>query len=161
MDKPLVNKKFKLEKYPGKGGWTYKTIAGIPPTLRTRGGMVKVKGFIDDHEIKSYNLFPLKNGKYFFPVKAEIRKKIRKEAGDSVKIILYPDADPIEIPGELLECLRDEPKAHTFFFKLTDAQQKQYIDWIYSAKTETTRVDRIANTIDRLCKRLKPYEQQL
>jgi len=29
-EKPLVNRKYLLEKYPGKGGWTY---AAIPEVL--------------------------------------------------------------------------------------------------------------------------------
>jgi hypothetical protein len=30
MEKPLVNKKYKLQKFPGKGGWTYAMIPEIP-----------------------------------------------------------------------------------------------------------------------------------
>jgi len=33
MDKPLVNKKYLLEKYLGKGGWTY---AAIPEVLQNK-----------------------------------------------------------------------------------------------------------------------------
>jgi hypothetical protein len=41
-----------------------------------------VRGTIDDFEIRKYHLMPMGNGKFFLPVKAEIRKKIKKEAGD-------------------------------------------------------------------------------
>lgn len=75
MEKPLVNKKFKLEKYPGKGGWTYTVIPEIPADKKQRFGWVKVKGFIDDYQIKSYKLMPLGDGRLFLPVRAEIRKK--------------------------------------------------------------------------------------
>jgi hypothetical protein len=36
----------------------------------------------------------MKNGGMFFPIKADIRKVIKKEAGDRVKITLYRDAKP-------------------------------------------------------------------
>ena len=154
MEKPLVNKKLKLEKYPGKGGWTYARIPGVKPDPQNHFGWVRVKGFIDDHAINSYNLAPMGNGSLFLPVKKAIRKIIKKEAGDWVKVVLYRDNDPVHIPGELLECLRDEPEAHKTFHKLSETAKKQYIDWIYSAKTEKTRVERLAETVNRLLRGL-------
>ncbi len=38
------------------------------------------------------------DGKMFLPVKAEIRKKIKKEAGDWVHVLLYTDNEPLEVP---------------------------------------------------------------
>lgn len=150
MEKPLVNKKYKMEKVDGKGGWTYIVIAEIPRSERSKGGFVRVKGLVDDVEITSYNLFPMKNGKLFFPIKAAIRKKIKKAAGDWIKVVLYRDNDAVHIPGELLECLRDEPKAHQIFLTLDDHQQKSYIQWIYESKKDTTRAERIASLINTL-----------
>jgi hypothetical protein len=150
MEKPLVNKKYKMEKYPGKGGWTYIVIAEIPKTERKPGGHVRVKGLVDNVEIKGYNLFPMKDGRMFFPIKGEIRKKIKKEAGDQVKVVLFRDNEALHIPGELLECLRDEPKAHKVFHQLSESMKKQYIDWIYQSKKDTTRAERIASLINKL-----------
>ena len=150
MEKPLINKRLKLEKFPGKSGWTYARVPGVKPNKNNHFGWVRVKGFIDDYAFSSYNLAPMGNNVLFLPVKAAIRKIIKKEAGDWVKVVLYPDNDPVHIPGELLECLRDEPLAHKKFHKLTESAKKQYIDWIYEAKTEKTRVERIAELIDRL-----------
>lgn len=155
MEKPLVNQKHKLEKYPGKGGWTYTVISGISPDKREKFGWVKVKGFIDDYEIKNYRLFPMKDGKMFFPVKAEIRKKINKKDGDWVKIVLFSDNDPVYIPDEFLQCLRDDPQAYETFNNLNESNKKSYIDWIYSSKREETRIDRMAKAVDALAKGLK------
>jgi hypothetical protein len=155
MEKPLVNKTYKLEKYPGKGGWTYTVISEISPDKRQRFGMVRVKGFIDDYEIKSYHLMPMKNGKMFLPIKADIRKKIKKKDGDSVKIILFIDNDPLHIPDEFLQCLRDDPGAYKTFNSLDEGNRKLYVDWIYSSKKEDTRIARMAEAINRLEKGLK------
>jgi hypothetical protein len=152
VEKPLVNKKYLLEKYPGKGGWTYAMIPEILQDRKTPFGWVKVKGMIDDIEIKNYRLMPMGNGHLFLPVKAEIRKKIGKKAGDWIKLVLFAGNEPVEIPEELLICLQDDPVAHKFFLNCTEGQQKGYIDWICSAKTESTKVARIAAAINKLAK---------
>jgi hypothetical protein len=158
--KPLINKKLLLEKYPGKGGWTYARVPEIKKDAKTPFGFVKVKGTIDGFEIKQYNIMPMGGGKLFLPVRAEIRKKIKKEAGDTVHVILYHDHDKPEIPSEFLLCLEDEPQALRFFTKITDSERKHYVDWIYSAKHDETKVNRIAKAIDRLARGLKMYDPE-
>lgn len=150
MDRPLVNKKYLLEKYPVKGGWTYAAIPEVLQDKKALFGWVKVKGFIDNFEINNYKLMPMGNGKLFLPLKADIRKKIGKQAGDYVTVILYEDNNPTEIPEELLQCLIDDPTAYKTFLSYTDGQQKEFIDWIYSAKTDETKVDRITETLKKL-----------
>ncbi|HKH63051.1 MAG TPA: YdeI/OmpD-associated family protein [Flavitalea sp.] len=154
MEKPLVNKKYKLEKFPGKGGWTYTVISEIPPDKRERFGWVKVKGLIDDFELKGYHLMPMANGKLFLPVRAEIRKKIKKQEGDWVKVVLFQDTEPLFIPDEFLQCLRDEPAAYKTFHSYTESSKKYYVDWIYSSKKVETRIERMAQAIDRLARGL-------
>ncbi len=155
--KPLVDREYLLEKSPGKGGWTYTIIPEILPDKNAPFGWVKVKGSIDGYEISNYHLLPTVKGtgQVFLSVKAEIRKKIKKQAGDYVHIILYPDNDPLEIPEELLLCLQDDTEALKFFNSLNENEQHQYVKWIYSAKTDQTKVDRIAKTVVRLAKHQK------
>lgn len=157
---PLVNKKYRLEKFHGKGGWTFARIPEILQDKKAHFGWRKVKGSIDGYEIKKYHLIPMGNGMLFLPVKAEIRKTIRKQEGDWVHVILYPDNDPLEIPEEMLLCIQDEPEALTFFNSLSESEKKFYIRWIYSAKREETKINRLAKTIDRLLKKLKLYEKE-
>ena len=147
---PLINKKYLLEKFPGKGGWTYAAIPEIPPDRKSYFGWVRVRGWIDDFEIRCYHLMPMGNGMLFLPVKAAIRKKIGKQEGDMVHVILYPDNSPVEIPEELLLCLQEDKDAYEAFIKLTDTEKKSTVEWIYSAKNEDTRIDRIARTMNSL-----------
>jgi len=154
-EKPLVDKIYLLEKIPGKGGWTYAALPEILPDKNAPFGWVKVKGSIDGFEIKKYHLMPLGEGQLFLPVKAEIRKKIKKQAGDYVHVILYPDNEPLEVPNELLLCLQDDPEALRFFNSLNKNEQHSYVKWIYAAKTDQTKVDRIAQTLIRLSKHQK------
>ncbi len=155
MAEPLVDKDYLLEKYPGKGGWTYAAIPEVLQDKKSPFGWVKVRGRIDNYEIKNYRLMPMGNGKLFLPVKADIRKKIGKQAGNYVHIVLYADNDGIEIPEELLLCLLDNPTAYQTFLSYTEGEQKAFIDWIYAAKTDQTKVERIAKTLDKLEKRQK------
>jgi len=115
-------------------------------------GWIRVKGQIDDYSIKNYHLMPMGNGRLFLPVKAEIRKRIGKNEGERVHVILYPDNAPVEIPEEFLLCLRDEPEAYEAFLGHTEGEKKAAIEWIYSAKQDKTKVARIALTLDKLAK---------
>jgi len=155
MMKPLVNKKYILERFPGKGGWTFARIPEITQEKKAHFGWVKVKGTIDGYAISKYHLMPMGNGNLFLPVKAEIRKKINKKEGDKVHVVLYLDNEPLVVPEEMLLCLQDEPLALKFFNSLSESEQKFYIQWIYSAKKEDTKVDRMVKTINRLAKGLK------
>ncbi len=148
--KALVDKSYLLEKFSGKGGWTYARIPEILQNKHTPFGWVTVKGSIDNFELKNYKLMPMGNGQLFLPVRAEIRKKIGKQAGDYVHITLFEDNTGVTIPEELLACLEQEPKALATFTKLSQGQQKEYIDWIYSAKTDAKKVERIAECLNRL-----------
>lgn len=159
IEKPLVDKDYLLEKFPGKCGWTYTVIPEILLDKNAPFSWVKVRGSIDGFEIKKHHLMPSGKGELILAVKAEIRKKIKKQAGDYVHIILYPDNEPLEISEELLLCLQDDPEAKKFFDSLNEDEQHNYVKWIYSAKTEQTKVDRIAKALVRLSKSQKFTEQ--
>jgi hypothetical protein len=78
METPLVNGDYLLQKFPGKGGWTYAAIPEILQNKKNPFGWVKVKGSVDGYELKQYKLMPMGEGRLFLPVKAAIRKKIKK-----------------------------------------------------------------------------------
>lgn len=94
-------------------------------------------------------------GSFFYQLKPISEKRLQKKEGDWVNIILYADTNPIEIPEEFLDCLKTDPIAFEIFSSYTDGQKKEFIDWIYSAKTESTKVERIAETLNKLVKQEK------
>ena len=147
--KPLVNKKILLEKFQGKGGWTYTRLPGVKPDPHAYFGWIKVRGLIDDFEIRQYHLMPMGNGELFLPVRAEIRKKIKKQAGDTVKVVLYRDEDEIYIQEELQACLDMDPDAKKSFDKLSIEKQRELIQYIYKLKNPENRAERIAELMNK------------
>jgi hypothetical protein len=83
-----LDKKFTapLQKSPNKGGWTYVVMPGAAAYCRTRG-LVKVRGTVDDHPFRSA-FMALGDGTHKLPVKAELRKVLSKEPGETVTVHL-------------------------------------------------------------------------
>jgi hypothetical protein len=147
---PLVDKDYLLQKFPQKGGWTFVAIPEIPQDKHAYFGWVKVCGSVDGYEISNYHLMPMGNGSLFFPVKAEIRKKIGKQEGDWVHVVLYSQDLPPVLDEDFKLCLEDEPTALKIFNELPQKEQKNITDWIYAVRNDQLRVERMAQTIDRL-----------
>lgn len=158
MDNLIIDQVLLVEKFPGKGGWTYVVLESVTPDPQKPFGWRRVKGKVDDYELSQYKLMPMGNGHLFLPLKAEIRKKIGKKEGDKVHVILFEDNSQYVIPEEIRACLEEFPEAKAFFETLTDSNQKYYVDWIQEAKNMDTTVKRINVMIDRLLEGKKMYD---
>jgi hypothetical protein len=149
--RPLVERTAVIEKFSGKGGWTYISIPEANSKPGEPFGWLRVNGWINDYFFEQGLLQSMGNGMLFLPIKASIRKLLKKGVGDEVYIVLY-EAGFIttEIPEELKLCLLDVPLAHERFKVLSETEKRQKIAWIYSVKKEETKIERIIKLIDQL-----------
>jgi Domain of unknown function (DUF1905)/Bacteriocin-protection, YdeI or OmpD-Associated len=139
-----------------KTGWSYirvpATLAGklMPGNKKS----FRVKGKLDDHVIEKVALLPMGEGDFIMALKANVRKTLRKQKGDSLRVELEVDKAVIKPPKDLMECLADEPAALAYFSSLPKSHQNYFGNWVREAKTEGTRTKRLACVVTAMERRL-------
>lgn len=155
----MIYHKAEIEKFDAMGektGWSYVFIPGavanqIKPNEKKS---FRVKGKIDQVEVKGVALLPMGEGDFIIPLKAELRKALKKEEGAVVELNLTFDADfKIEMPDDLELCLADEEVLMQQFLSMPKSHQNYFINWLNSAKTEATRTKRIIMIVDAMAKK--------
>jgi hypothetical protein len=138
------------------GAWTF---ALVPKVAAAKGGFrarLRVKGTIDGAPFRS-SLMPRGGGELFVVVNSEMRARIGKADGDSVRLKLELDSRRVTVrmPTDLRQALRSQPAARAFFETLTSSQRLAYIHWITEAKQLSTRDRRLKLTVHKLGRREK------
>jgi hypothetical protein len=129
-----------------KTGWSYIRIPAALAEKLMPGNKksFRVKGRLDDYPIEKIALLPMGEGDFIMALKASVRKVLRKQKGDQLRVELEVDKAVIRPPKDLMECLADEPVALAFFHTLPKSHQNYFGNWVRAAKTEGTRTKRLA-----------------
>lgn len=117
---------------------------------------IKVKASFDGIEYRG-SIVKMGLPCYMIGLTKDIRNKIGKTYGDTVKVIVERDVEEriIEIPEELKLRFNDNKEAYDFYNDLSYSQKKKYVTWINSAKKKETFEKRINDTIIKLLNKEK------
>jgi len=87
-------------------------------------------------------------GRYYLPVRREIREAAKLVAGKRAKVRLELDEAPrvVDLPPDVRASLR-AAGATTAFRALSFSHQREHVDWVASAKRPETRETRIAKVV--------------
>ncbi|WP_285008519.1 YdeI/OmpD-associated family protein [Pedobacter faecalis] len=156
----MITLKTEIERYGEMGektGWSYvfipETVANqIKPGCRKS---FRIKGSIDQVIISGMATVPVGDGNFILALKSSLRKQLKKEAGASVILNMEEDRDfKIEVPEDLELCLSDEPELMERFMALPKSHRNWYINWLNSAKTESTRTKRLVKIVSAMHRKL-------
>jgi hypothetical protein len=146
----MSKKKFKskLEKI---GSWTVVRVPFDIKKLWGSGGYARIIGDIDGMPFKG-TLMPMGDGIHCFPVKAEMRKKLGKDAGDPVSVVMEKDPEKhvVEMPAELKEALKASDEAKKLFDSYTPGVRREYCKYISEGKKKETREKRAVDVVLKL-----------
>ena len=153
----MLRYKTKIKKFGEQGektGWTYIELSAEKAQQLFPGNKksFRVKGKLDLLEISKIALLPMGEGSFIMPLKATVRKQLKKREGDMIHVFLERDSQELQPPEDFIECLNDEPKAMAHFQSLSRSHQKYYTNYIKGAKTDPTKAKRIAECINALAK---------
>jgi uncharacterized protein YdeI (YjbR/CyaY-like superfamily) len=70
-----------------------------------------------------------------------------------LKVQLTEDKSDFKFNKDFIDCLNDDPAARKYFESLPGSHQRYFSKWIDDAKTEQTRVKRIAQAVNALSKK--------
>jgi hypothetical protein len=139
-----------------KTGWTYIEIpADIAQQMKPGNKKsFRVRGMLDALPVRGMALMPMGEGDFIMALRAEVRKRLHKNAGAMLHAKLEEDLDyKVEIPADLQECFDFEPEALEFFNSLAKSHRDYFIKWIDGAKTNETRAKRIVNTVNAMLRK--------
>lgn len=140
-----------------KTGWTYVEIpADIAQEMKPGNKKsFRVKGKLDNLDVRGMALMPMGEGNFIMALKKDVCKALHKRRGAMLRVQIEPDNDfKFAIPADLLECFEYEPEGEEFFNSLAESHRGYFVKWIDSAKTDATRANRIANTINAMVRRI-------
>jgi len=146
----------KMGKKGEKTGWIFLDISA-KDALRLNAsvkGIYQVCGTIDHLPIYQVSIFPMGDGHFILPINAGMRQKLKKRVGATIVAELDVDNSPYVFNVDFQSCLNDNALALEFFESLAPSNRKYFDKYISSAKTDSTKVRRLAMVLEALEKKM-------
>ena len=156
----MITFKAEIERFETNGektGWSYVFIPqDIADQLKPGNRReIRIKGFIDEVPVQGMCMMPVKGEGFILPLKKSLRKSLMKECGASLSLTLAYDADfKIEMPDDLEICLAQEDELLERFLSIPKSHQNYFINWLNTAKTESTRTKRLVMIVNAIFHKL-------
>ncbi len=132
------------------GAWTIIITPIDVKKVYGKTGHVRVKGTINGFPFDDTSLMPMGTGEHCMPVKTTIRKSIRKEAGDTIEVILEEDFADVKVPAELKEAFKASPEAKKMFEAYSPSHKRNYTKYVSESKKQETREKRAVDSVLRI-----------
>jgi hypothetical protein len=110
----------------------------------------RVKVTLNGHVYRS--TVAVYGGRFYIPVRKSNRDAAGVAVGEVVSVSLELDTEPrvVEVPAPLAKALGKSSRAKAAWAKLSYSHQKEYADWIASAKRAETVEGRVQKTVVRI-----------
>ncbi|HNF47782.1 MAG TPA: YdeI/OmpD-associated family protein [Chitinophagales bacterium] len=120
-------------------------------------GKKRFKAKIWYNDVLYRGLIAKYDGGYFLMINKAIRAQLNKKAGDIVNVKIEQDLEEriVELPTVLVDFFNRENLLKSVFDKLSYTHQKEYVQWITSAKREETLQNRMIKLKEMLEEKLK------
>lgn len=132
----------------------------LPPAVVAALGVrarTSVRGTIDGqpfaNQVMPYT-FEDVGRQFVIGLNKAVRASLRKDAGDTVELVIVRDARSrsadVALPAELAEAIAANDEARARFDALAPSHRREHADYVAEARREETRQRRAKQTIDRL-----------
>jgi Bacteriocin-protection, YdeI or OmpD-Associated/Domain of unknown function (DUF1905) len=114
---------------------------------------VKVRCLIEGVEFRSSIMrMGVCGPRHVMILNKQIREAIGKDIGDTIYIMMEEDTKPriVAVPADVKAALAAKAKIKNIFDRLSYSHQREYVNWIDSAKKAETRQTRIGKMIKML-----------
>lgn len=133
------------------------TVAYFPYSVETEFGSrnrVDIHGTVEGLAFRA-TLMPSGEGLHYMILNQALRKKIGKHAGDTAhfNICRDPNAQFVDIPEYLLDCLAEEPAALEKLLNSNPSTKRWAVQFVSEVKSESARANRIIKVMEVLLRR--------
>jgi hypothetical protein len=140
--------KTKLVAHGPGGAWIFIDVPfNVEKTFGARS-RVPVRGSINGFAFRN-SLLPNGDGTHSMAVNKSLQSGAKARAGDTVSVVMEVDREKrtVELPAELKAALKSDRPTSLIYKSLSPSHQKEFAEWIGSAKQEATRLARAEKSL--------------